>query len=541
MYKISIVPLFGVLLCLNSAAAEQTSSNQPNVVLILADDMRLDYLACMGMNQIVQTPNLDKLATKGTLFTHGFVTSAACTPSRASIMSGQYERRHGVTFGSDSAMTEKAFSQTYPMLLKQAGYYCGYIGKNHVPIGSSKRGTGYKSGHMDSQFDFWYGGHGHLGFYPKQRHKIFRHAKADTQIEILQQGTDQFFAHNPEFAKTQSFLQSRPKNRPFSLQVNFNLPHGAGTGSMKLKPSDPALYRSAYRDQIHAMPQPDTYIAKKDIRVPRIPRHVYNGKYISQYNYVQTPNTLRERQVRTCQTVTGIDQLVGKLMATLEKQGIADNTIIIFTSDHGLQHGEHGLGGKVLLYEESLHIPLIVYDPRIKKDRAPRVEQLALSVDLAPTILDLAGLPIPEIMQGRSLKPLLQGDSHSWRQDFFCENMFMGQNYPRMEAVRSSEWKYIRYFDKKKDQHHILSLVASIRGEKPIYEELFNLKVDSGETHNLAPNPKYQSTLEKYRQRCDQLVRKAKGGNLPPDTHVKAMENPTYKAKLRQRYEGLNL
>lgn len=509
----------------------------PNVVFILADDMRLDYLGCMGMNKIVQTPNLDALAKKGTLFSNGFVTTAACTPSRTTIMSGQYERRHGVTFGSRSAMTEKAFSQTYPMLLKEAGYFCGYVGKNHTPIGKSKKGLGYKSGHIEKVFDYWYGNHGYMRFYPK--HKIYSNAKADTQIEIIQEGTDNFFEQNPEFAGTKSFLLARPKNKPFCLQINFNVPHCQGIGTMKQLPTDPELYRSTYRDQIDQMPEPNNYVAFEDIKTPKIPRNVYNGKYGEPYNFVKKPDTLREYQVRTCQTVTGIDNLVGKVIDTLKSEGVADNTIVIFTSDHGLQHGEHGLGGKVLLYEDSLRIPLIIYDPRLKKSHGRKVDGLALTVDLAPTILDLVGYNVPARMQGSSLKPLMQGDEVSWRKDFFCENMFMWQNYPRIEAVRSKEWKYIRYFDKKKDQHHILSLIASIQGEKPVYEELYHLTDDPGETKNLADDEKHKNTLEHFRLRCGKLLREAKGDNSLPQTHIEKFKDRKFRSQVKQQYKAL--
>lgn len=523
------------------ASADTLSQKKPNVVVILADDMRWDYLGCMGANKIVQTPHLDALAQRGTLFPNAFVTTAACTPSRTTIMSGQYERRHGVTFGSNSAMTEEAFAQTYPMLLKKGGFFCGYVGKNHSPVGLSEKGFGYKSGHMEEVFDYWYGNHGHMTFYPKNKSNraIYNNARADTQIEIIQEGSDNFFEQNPEFAGTKSFLRARPKDKPFCLQVNFNVPHGAGTGNMKLKPTDPQLYRTAYRDQIDQMPQPDTYVALEDLKTPKIPHHVYNGEYISSYNYVKKPDTLRERQVRTCQTVTGIDNLVGKVRDTLKSEGLADNTIVIFTSDHGLQHGEHGLGGKVLLYEESIRIPFIIYDPRLRNSHGRKVDELTLTVDLAPTILELAGKSIPDRMQGSSLKPIMQGDKVSWRKDFFCENMFMGQNYPRVEGVRSSEWKYIRYFDKTKDQHHILSLIASIQGEKPIYEELYHLTNDPGEMKNLAADEKYKKILEDYRLRCDKLLKDAKGDNALPDTHISKFKNAKFRSQVAQQYKAL--
>jgi arylsulfatase A-like enzyme len=492
----------------------------PNVVVILADDQRVDYLGCAG-HPIVKTPNIDHLAANGIRFSNAFATTAACTPNRTCILTGQYERKHGITFGSDSSLSEEAFTETYPMQLKKAGYYVGYVGKNHSPIGLSSKGHGYKSGVMDEHFDYWYGNHKHSTFYPKKRHPIYSNARADTQVEIFQEGAMNFLKGNSEFAGAKDFLRTKPNDKPFCLLVNFNVPHGAGTGSMKQLPSDPELYRTTYRDQINEMPQPKSYIAKRDIRTPKIPLDVYNGKYIPGYNYVQTPETLRERQVLTCQTVTGIDQLVGALVAELKRQKVYDNTVIVYTSDHGLQHGEHGLGGKVLLYEESIRVPLIICDPRLPEARRGQVvNALALSLDIAPTILDRANLPIPVEMQGHSLNPMMNGEDHPWRQDFFCENMFMGQNYPRIEGVRGENYKYIRYFDKKKDQHHILSLTASIRGEEAIYEELYDLKNDPQEKQNLADSPAHRDILNKYRERCRTLVVEAKGGSDYPKTHI---------------------
>ncbi len=513
-------------LVLFAPAAEAAEERRPNVIVILSDDQRAADLGVAG-HPILRTPNLDALAERGTYFPNAFVTSASCTPSRTCILLGQYERRHGVTFGSESALTQAAFARSYPMLLKEAGYFVGYVGKNHTPIGQSKQGFGYSSGVMEAGFDYWYGGHGHLQFYPKRHHKIFRNATADTQIEILDQGVRHFLRPDPHsdfVAQAQQFLRARPDDQPFCLLVNFNVPHSAGTRSMRQLPSDPELYRTAYRDQIDAMPIPPTYIAQAEVTTLKIPPRVYSGERIPSYNYVKTPETLREHEVRECQTITGIDNLVGNIVAQLQQQKLADNTIIVFLSDHGIQHGEHGLGGKVLLYEESIRIPLIVYDPRLKReDRPRRVEQMALAIDIAPTLLDLCGLQVPEPMQGRTLAPLMRGEEIDWRDDFFLENMFMGQHYPRIEGVRSRAFKYLRYFDKARDQHHCHALTASIKGEPPIYEELYDLKQDPQERTNLAGDPKYAEVLDQLRRRCQTLVTEARG-TRPPETHVRSMK-----------------
>jgi len=515
-------------------------TGRPNIIVILADDQRADYLGCAG-HPIIRTPNIDALAKRGTYFVNAFVTTAACTPSRTSIMTGQYERKHGITFGSNSALKLEAFGRTYPMVLKQAGYFTGYVGKNHTPVGSRGGKVGYGSGVMEQQFDYWYGNHGHSSFYPKKRYKIYRNAADDTQVEIFQEGAVNFLDPNEKFlAGAKQFLKARPKNKPFCLMVNFNVPHSAGTLSMRMLPTDDALYRTAYRDRIKDFQMHPTYIRHAGIKTPKIPRRVYNGEYISSYNYVKTPASMREQMVRVCQTVSGIDRLTGRLVAELNRQGIADNTIIVYFSDHGIQFGEHGLGGKVLLYEQSIRVPMIICDPRMPAARrGTKVAQFALSIDIAPTLLDLAGIDVPDGMQGRSLRRLMLGEDAPWREDFFCENMFMGQNYPRIECVRGRRWKYIRYFDKKLDRPHAVSLTASIRGERPIYEELYDLAADPHETRNLAGDPKHRDALEKMRRRNAELVVLAKGGPEPPPTiptrsKAQAGKKPTGKGPRRK-------
>ena len=519
VYLLSIVSLLiSFTGCTNATTSATVDENRrPNVIVILADDLQLGVTGYEG-NPIIKTPNIDTLAENGTVFSKAFATSAVCTPSRTTLLTGLYERRHGVNFNSDSSMTEEAYGQTYPMLLKDDGYFVGYVGKNHTPIGKNAIGkTGYKSEVMDKSFDYWYASHKHLTFYPKEinRHAIFKNAKADTQIEIIEEGVENFMLPNEAFKAGYNFLDSRPKNKPFALLINFNVPHASSTGSMELRDSDLELYKSAYRDQLHKVTIPETYVAEKDIMTPKLPKAVYNGKYLETYDYVKNPDNLKERIIREIQTVTGIDKLMGKLVKHLEEQGVADNTIIVFTSDHGLMHGEFGLGGKVHLYEPSVRIPMIIYDPRIDQTKkVAKNDDIVALVDIAPTILDLTNTAIPKDYQGASLKPLLDVTAVNkveWRQEIFLENMMTIQNYPRMEGVRTHKWKYIRYFDKKKDQDYAAMSVASINGEQPIYEELFDIENDPLEITNLIAEPANAEVIKRLRNKNAQLVKEYRG------------------------------
>ncbi|MDO7085587.1 sulfatase-like hydrolase/transferase [Pseudocolwellia sp. AS88] len=498
---------------------------RPNVIVILADDMQIGVTGYEG-NPIIKTPNIDNLANNGTVFSKAFATSAVCTPSRTTLLTGLYERRHGINFNSNSSMTETAYNKTYPMLLKKSGYFVGYVGKNHTPIGRNESGvTGYKSGVMDNSFDYWYASHKHLSFYPKDhaRHAIFKNAQADTQIEIIEEGVENFMTPNEAFQKGHNFLDSRPKSKPFALLINFNVPHANSTGSMELRDSDLELYKTTYREHLNDVALPKTYAAAKDIKTPKLPKSVYNGKYLETYDYVKEEDSLKERIVREMQTISGIDKLIGKLVKHLKYQGVADNTIIVFTSDHGLMHGEFGLGGKVHLYDPSVRIPMVIYDPRIEKiQKIDKNNDLVALVDLAPTILDLTNTPIPKDYQGFSLQPLMNVTSEKkahWRQEIFLENLMTIQNYPRMEGVRTHKWKYIRYFDKKKDQDYASMSVASINGEQPIYEELYDLENDPNEINNVINVPENSMIVNKLRAKDKELVKEYRG-NEPLNTYV---------------------
>ncbi|WP_233216510.1 sulfatase-like hydrolase/transferase [Blastopirellula marina] len=523
-------------LLLLGVIAQIGKSEQPNLIFILTDDQRYDTLGCTG-NQFIETPNLDQLAADGILFANASVTSAICTPSRACYFLGQYERKHGVNFNSGTAMSPTAWAKSYPVLLREAGYYTGYVGKNHVPIGPK----GYGSKVMEPSFDFWYAGHGHLTFYPKGPHAIFKHAKADTQIEVVAEGAASFLNAEEDYVEgAAAFLDRRPKDKPFCLSIALNLPHAAGTRTMKMLPSDPELYRTKYRDKLDQISLPKTYVAKEQIASPRLPADVLHAQYRqSSYDYVDTPESLKEQLIRKAQTITGIDRMVGEIRETLAAQGLDQNTVILFSSDHGIMQGEFGLGGKALNYEACLRIPMIIMDPRVdRQNQGRRSMALVESVDIAPTMLDLAGVDRPDSMQGCSLKEMIAGRSESVRDSSFAENLWSTYfGNPRIESVRTAEWKYIRYFKNDRElfadvtgktQYRVTPvhaksyadwLTSSIEGELPVYEELFHLPSDPSESVNLAQRTAYSNALEQMRAECQRLVTFAKGDrSRPPET-----------------------
>lgn len=512
------------------------AQQKPNIIFILTDDQSYDLLGCTG-NAIVQTPHIDKLANNGTLFTNAHVTSAICTPSRISILLSQYERKHGVNFNSGTSVSDTAWKNSYPVIMRNNGYYTGWIGKNHAPIGKG----GYNSELMEKSFDYWYAGHGHLGFYPKDNHDIFNDAIAFTQPEIINEGVDEFLDPNARKLKgALHFLEERPSDKPFMLSINFNLPHGASTSTMKQKDSDDTIYKTLYRDL--EIPLHKNYIAKADIKTPKLPEnllHVEDRQ--TGYNYVDTPKDLKERYIRELQAMTGIDRLVGNLTAKLKALKLHKNTIIIFTSDHGLFGGQQGLGGKALCYEQTTHVPIIIFNPNTpKKNRGKKSDALVQTIDIAPTMLEMAGIKKPSSFQGKDISNLANGGKKEVRDYVFTENLWSTHfGNPRCESVQNKEWKYIRYyknnnFSATKEIKYAKELGipvnemlynmhdpgiavyrdyidAPLNNEEPVYEELYHLKKDPAELHNLVNNQEHAEVLNTLRAQWKIEITQARG------------------------------
>lgn len=535
--KKSVFYLLFIYLAIQTTALAQ---DKPNFVFILTDDQSYGMMGCTG-NTVVQTPNIDQLANDGTLFTNAHITSAICTPSRISILLSQYERKHAVNFNSGTSVSNEAWAKSYPMVMRNAGYYTGWIGKNHAPVGEG----GYSSGLMEKSFDYWYAGHGHIRFYPKDVHKIFNDAIAHTQVEVIQEGVDDFLDPNERKLKgAVKFLENRPDDKPFLLSINFNLPHGAGTGSMKMKKNDDEIYKSLYRDK--DTPLPVNYIAKKDIKTPKLPANLLRteDRQVG-YSYSDTPEGFNERYTRQLQAMTGIDRLVGNLRAKLKNLKLDKNTVIIFTSDHGLFMGEQGLGGKALCYEKTTHVPMIVFNPKTKrKQRGLKNDALVQSIDVAPTMASMAGVKVPDSFQGKDISNLVTNLSSDVRDYVFTENLWSTQfGNPKIEAVQNKEWKYLRYYENRTfpaskkikaaktlgiKENIILYSVhdtdiaiyrdlsdSSLEGEKPVYEELYNLKNDPNELNNLVNNSKHQSILDNLRSVWKKELTSARGEGKP--------------------------
>ena len=416
-------------------------------------------MGCMG-NPIIHTPNMDDMAKNGVLFTNAFITTSICASSRASILSGQYVRRHGINNFSTS-FSEQALAQTYPLLLRSAGYRIGCVGKHGVG-----RGRDFPV----DKYDIWFGCAGQCSPYErKDKNGNYKHLTQIFGEQIIE------------------FLDGCSKDKPFCLSVNFKAPHVQDNDPRQFIPD--RAYKDLYKDV--TIPTPKT----ADPRYfQALPEFLRTSEARRRWNIrFSTPEKFQESVKNYYRLIYGVDVVIGKIRDELKRLNLDNNTIIILTGDNGFYLGEHGLAGKWFPHEESIRVPLVVFDPRApKRLRGVTIEQMVLNVDIAPTILQLADHNVPEQVQGRSLVPLLTGQRPKWRTDFFYEHLFNHPKIPKTEALRTQRFKYARYIDFD-------------------YEELYDLKSDPQETVNLAKNEKYRRTLKSLRKRCDELLQMAKG------------------------------
>ena len=448
-------------------AGPRSGRNRPNIVFLLTDDQRWDMMGCAG-NPWIRTPNMDALAHEGCRFTNAFVTTSICAASRASFLTGLYERTHRFTFGTPPLA--RAFTDiSYPVLLRTAGYRTALFGKFgiKVPPGATSK--------MFDEFE-----------------NLFRHPYFKKQADGSKRHLTDVLGD-----KAVGFLRSaRSGKQPFCLSISFNAPHA--------EDSDPRQYvwpkamDGLYRDVV--FPPPADSAPAFFEGLPGFLRDSLNRK---RWHWRFEPPEKRQEMTRGYyRMISGVDAVVGRIRRELRKLGLADNTVIVLMGDNGYFLGERGFAGKWLGYEPSLRVPLLVFDPRTPQSlRGRTVSALALDVDIAPTLLDFAGTDVPALMQGRSLGPVLANRPVLWRSDFFCEHLFNHPKIPKFEGVRSLRWKYLRYFE-----------------QTPVYEELFDLTRDPLEEQNLVRDRRYADVLDRLRKRCNQLRDRYGGPYRRPTT-----------------------
>lgn len=454
--------LFSILClitCSNSSYAQQKSKPRPNIIFLLTDDHRWDALGAMG-NGIIKTPNLDALAGRGILFKKAYVTTAICCVSRASILSGKYESRHKINdFSTD--FSKQALAETYPALLKKAGYKIGFIGK--FGVGATNI--------PDTLFDY------------------FAAEKTGQPDYELTNKSGKIIHHTDSVGKDISkFISQFAGKEPFCLSVSFKAPHELD-GNPPTYPVQ-QRYQELYKNV--SIPEPLTANPKYWNNFPDFFRTDQNIGRDRWKPLFSTPELYQETVRNYYRLITGVDDVVGNLVAQLKELKIDENTVIIFMGDNGFSLGEHGLEGKWFGYEESIRVPMIISGaPLNKKLKGTKSDKIALNIDIAPTILSLAGVSIPLDDQGKNLLETNLKNSGK-RDDFFYEHTYLGSpRLPKVEGVVGRDFKYMKYIEHD-------------------YEELYNTKNDPHETTNLAKDQHYKSKLDELRQRYATLKQSVK-------------------------------
>ncbi len=442
-------------------AVNDKVDRKPNIVLIVTDQQRYDTLGCNG-SKIARTPNLDDLAASACRFEHPYITSTACIPSRACIQTGRYTHQHGVRYTEnmiDSTPGLPPWERTFMELLQVAGYETGASGNIHMlpPKGFHEthlsNGKGYRwltpygsklgPAQLGDEYAGWLEARkpgAYASIYEQRRKPEYRDTRG-TVVNVLptEDYVDTWITENAiDFV-------TRERERPFFLWYGLLNPHG---------PCDP----------------------------PREYAELYPVEMISDELVADIAPEQKEMVRRLIAFYFGlctyVDDMVGRLFTALREKGLWENTLIIFTSDHGDRLGEAGKFGKGDFYESIIKVPLIIKPPGVKPARSVASGLVEL-IDLAPTILGYAGLPVPSVMQGSSLRPVIEGKEEG-KEAILCENTNNTQT-DHGKCLRTSRFKYVQWSPGGRTQ-------------------LFDLAVDSEERHNLVDDPAYKDVLIEMQQ-----------------------------------------
>ena len=430
-----------------------TAAERPNLLFIITDDQRFDMLGIV--HPFLETPNMDRLAAEGVRFENAFVTTPICAASRASLLTGLVERTHQYTFAKPP-LAERLADLSYPVLLREAGYRTGFVGKF---------GVNTEEGATDKMFDTY----------------------EPLSAPYLREQEDGSTRHLTDITAGRAieFLRSADQASPFALTLSFNAPHAEDTNEKQY------IWPDAMNEMYSDVAIPDPPLSEpaffealpEFLKEPSLNRLRWYWRF-------DTPEKAQHMTRGYLRMITGVDAAVGRVLDELELLELGSNTVVILMGDNGYFLGERGYAGKWLPYELSIHVPLIVLDPRIEEESRGTLPALpVLNIDIAPTLLDLADVEVPGTMQGVSLVPIPEGASPAeWRSDFWVEHLFEHPQIPKHEGVRGERYKYARYFE-----------------QEPVYEELYDLLADPMETRNLASNPDHLEILTQLRRRTDEL------------------------------------
>ena len=476
-------------------SSDLTSSSRPNIVFIMSDDHAVSAISAYKdwLSELAPTPNIDRIAENGMLMTRTFNTNSICGPSRASILTGKYSHVNGF-FKNEKGGDFDGSQMTFPKLFQQAGYETAVIGKWH--LGTNPTGFDY------SKVMIYWGGQGTY-FNP-----VFLENGRDTIVERKRHSTAQV-AHDA----LKWLDKERDKEKPFLLMYQFKAPHRPWEPAEEFKTlftdedfPHPSNFNDDYQGRIAAQQQwmeIENHMNRRDLKIP--PPAGLNKRELNDYysygNQGQfwTPSDTLEGAVLKnwkyqtyikdyLRCVAGVDKAVGQMLDYLQDSGLAENTIVIYTSDQGFYLGEHGWFDKRWMYEESFRMPFMISHPK-RIEPGTVNSNLLLNIDFAPTMLELAGISIPEDMQGTSFVSQLDMDPKDVRDAVY----YHYYEYPKWHKVqphygiRTNRFKLIHFYYSMDEW------------------ELYDLDKDPNEMNNLYNNPKYKKLIKQLKKKLKAL------------------------------------
>ncbi len=445
-------------------AGKSKTGKRRNVIFILSDDHRYDFMGFLNKPKYLETPNMDKMALGGAYLPKAFVTTALCSPSRASVLTGQYSHKHGV-IDNNSRVPEG--TKYFPQYLQKAGYETAFIGKWHMGRESSDPRPG---------FDKWVSFRGQGDYYDPLLNIDGKEGKVKGYVSDLL--TD----YALEWLKQE-------RDKPFFLYLSHKAVHGM------FRPAQRHLGRYDNVPLEYPASMADTEENYKD--KPRWVKEQRNSWHGVDYMYHgQMDYDVFYR--RYCEALLGVDDSIGRVLDYLEKAGLAESTLVFYMGDNGFSFGEHGLIDKRHMYEESMRVPLLAYCPSLIKP-GTRIKQMVQNIDIAPTILGAAGLKAPDYMDGQSFLPLLAGKEIKWRDAVFYE-YYWEWNYPQtptVHGVRTDRYKYMHY-------HGIWDI-----------DELYDLQNDPEEMYNLIDSEEHQELVKKLNNMVFTWLEETDGMKIP--------------------------
>jgi N-acetylglucosamine-6-sulfatase len=449
---------------------------RPNVVVIVVDDLRFDEFSAGG-HPYLETPNIDRLAAEGALFTNAFHAVPLCSPNRASLLTGQYPSRHGII---DNVARNRASHrlQTFPRAMQDAGYATAFIGKWHMGNDPTPR----------PGFDYW-------SALPGQGRTIDPDFYEDGRLHRVDgYVTDLLTDRAVDFI-------GRDRDGPFMLYLAHKAVHPSSDPTIPREYTPAPRHKGLYEERVYPR-QPNVVMSPDDLddkpALQRSLRYRDRPESVAEFSFFLDPGTSEETIRRRAEMVLSVDEGLGRIIATLEDEGALDSTMIMFTSDNGFFFGEHWLSQERRLpYEESIRQPLLVRYPPLATPGS-LIGGMAVSVDIAPTVLEVGGARIGDHIQGRSLVPLLRGDDAGWRDSVLVE--FYTHENPRpwlmdmdYRAVRTDRYKLIHWI-----QH-------------PDEQELYDLQEDPFELRNRIDDPAMQDVAVELQGELSRLVLEAMG------------------------------